>query len=210
VARTPQFTGGNYSAGDYGWYDPQTDPSTPEGTEQGIPKPYGINVTTPPTKLDYIDGERIDFGGMVVQLVNQDGSIFTDSNYPDGVVPFQELVLPKYAVMGEGYTTYTSDLDTSPIRQPIPAGGRVSVTWWRPKNYGHTTYDYATFTITANNGTKLFIANGGWLCVFAMSPGEQEPDITLDGDYLRYPGEGSHPAHLHAKRKPLDETVIVL
>ena len=27
---------------------------------------------------------------------------------------------------------------------------------------------------------------------------------------LGYPGEGSHPAHLHSKRKPLDETVIVL
>jgi hypothetical protein len=112
VARTPQFTGGNYSAGDYGWYDPQTDPSTPEGTEQGIPKPYGISITAPPTKLDYMDGERIDFGGMVVQLVNQDGSIFTDSNYPDGVVPFQELILPvRFAALGSNPSRYYIDAD---------------------------------------------------------------------------------------------------
>ena len=27
---------------------------------------------------------------------------------------------------------------------------------------------------------------------------------------LGYPGEGSHPAHLHSKRKPLNETVVIL
>lgn len=46
-----------------------------------------IDVTTPPTKLEYNDGDSIDFTGIVVTAYREDNSVW-------GVVPFDELEFP--------------------------------------------------------------------------------------------------------------------
>ena len=48
--------------------------------------PSGIRVVTPPTELRYVDGERIDYTGMVIELLDASGSTFTDDTYPDGTI----------------------------------------------------------------------------------------------------------------------------
>lgn len=46
-----------------------------------------IEVTTPPTKLEYEDGDNIDFTGIEVTAYREDNSVW-------GIVPFEELEFP--------------------------------------------------------------------------------------------------------------------
>lgn len=56
--------------------------------------PFGIGITTPPTKTSYTPGEAIDYTGLVVSLLNPDNTVFTDSTYTTGVIPASELEKP--------------------------------------------------------------------------------------------------------------------
>lgn len=58
--------------------------------------PDEIRVTTLPTKMEYSEGERIDYTGMVVKAY-KNGSVWSNENYPGGVIPFNELILSEYA-----------------------------------------------------------------------------------------------------------------
>ena len=57
--------------------------------------PDEIRVTTPPTKTEYVYGEEIDYTGMVVQAY-KNGSVWSNANYPNGVIPLEELETIKY------------------------------------------------------------------------------------------------------------------
>lgn len=88
------------------------DPSTGEWITVGVdnsgnlvltPAPAGIEIITPPTKTSYVKGETINYSGIVVSLKNNSGGTFTDSTYPNGHIPMQELLLPiQIAPSGEG------------------------------------------------------------------------------------------------------------
>lgn len=54
--------------------------------------PSIIEIVTPPTKHEYVDGETIDYSGIVARLKLKSGEIFSDENYPNGIVPFSELL----------------------------------------------------------------------------------------------------------------------
>jgi hypothetical protein len=56
--------------------------------------PSAIEVVTPPDKTIYEVGERIDYSGTTVRLLDGNGNVFTDERYPDGMVPFEELSFP--------------------------------------------------------------------------------------------------------------------
>ena len=56
--------------------------------------PKNIAITTPPTKTAYADNEAIDYSGMVVTMLRGDGTVYTDSTYPDGIVPSAEITKP--------------------------------------------------------------------------------------------------------------------
>ena len=61
--------------------------------------PVRIAVTTPPTKTEYNDGEWIDFSGMVVTAYDENGDVWTNAEYPDGTIPFNELdITPRKAI----------------------------------------------------------------------------------------------------------------
>ena len=55
--------------------------------------PTEIVIVTPPKKLKYIVGQRLDFTGMVVKAVKSDGSTWTSAKYPNGHIPLGELYL---------------------------------------------------------------------------------------------------------------------
>lgn len=56
--------------------------------------PDHIEVVQPPHFTIYTDGHDIDFTGMIVKAYNENGSLWTDTDHPNGVIPFEELILP--------------------------------------------------------------------------------------------------------------------
>ena len=51
--------------------------------------PASIRIKTQPRKLSYYNGQQIDFGGLVVELLKTDGTTFTDEDYPNGTIRWQ-------------------------------------------------------------------------------------------------------------------------
>ena len=64
--------------------------------------PSAIQITTPPPKVSYVEGETIDYTGIVVKLYDGEGNLFTDSRYPDGTIPVSELTFPVTVAHAEG------------------------------------------------------------------------------------------------------------
>ncbi len=54
--------------------------------------PRSIRIETPPDKLEYADGERIDLTGIVVKAYKGNGEVWTSQDYPDGVIPVEKLI----------------------------------------------------------------------------------------------------------------------
>lgn len=59
--------------------------------------PTEIQVTTPPEKTTYTIDEPYDYSGMVVKAFKEDSSIWENEKYINGVIPFDELILPENA-----------------------------------------------------------------------------------------------------------------
>lgn len=90
---------GTYKAREYNAYGfSRIDVSLPSGGESGKENgwdeafdgkglPAYIRITQNPTKMDYTDGETMDYTGIVVHAYNSDGIDM-------GAVPFNELVFP--------------------------------------------------------------------------------------------------------------------
>lgn len=55
--------------------------------------PSSIKIETAPTKVDYIDGDPIDYSGLVVKAYTKNGELWTDADHPDGIIPLSELTL---------------------------------------------------------------------------------------------------------------------
>lgn len=125
----------------------------PDGNEYSVTKdeegdliitnvPVEIRVTTPPNMLIYGDGARIGYDGIVVTAYRNDGEVWTSADYPDGVIPFNELHFPMaYAHYDpdSGSVEYgmTSD-DISDVTQPVPTA-RV-ITGYSSSQHGADTY----------------------------------------------------------------------
>jgi hypothetical protein len=81
------------------------------------PLPSSIVLVTPPTKMDYNDGEAIDLSGAVVTAKMADGTTWTDTDHPNGHVS----CTPEPAVADKSAVTdpsSISDLMTN-LEQPI-------------------------------------------------------------------------------------------
>lgn len=55
--------------------------------------PVGIRILTLPDKTTYEEIDTIDYTGMVVQAYNGKGEAWENSEYPNGIIPFDELIL---------------------------------------------------------------------------------------------------------------------
>lgn len=56
--------------------------------------PSSIAIDTEPTKKDYVDGETINYSGLVVKAMLKNG-VFIDERYTAGIIPRSELDLPE-------------------------------------------------------------------------------------------------------------------
>jgi len=102
-----------------------TDPNTGNLVVKKLPS--SILVDTPPTKLNYADGESIDFTGIIVKAYTASGMPWTDNVGHSNIIPFSELSFPVMAADASQVHQhgYTSDLDTSPVTQPISTSGGI-------------------------------------------------------------------------------------
>ncbi len=63
--------------------------------------PARMAMTALPNKLEYYDGDLIDYNGMVVTLYDAEGNPCTNGGiYPNGIIPIEALELPKIAYIG--------------------------------------------------------------------------------------------------------------
>lgn len=65
--------------------------------------PNHISIIHPADKTHYEQGENIDLTGLVVQAYNADGTIWSTQDYPDGIIPLDELTyeldsIPDYSM----------------------------------------------------------------------------------------------------------------
>lgn len=70
----------------------RTDPTTGNLVIEKIPA--AIEVTTLPNTTTYTNNQVIDYSGMVVKMKKSNGSVFTDSAHPNGILQQNELMLP--------------------------------------------------------------------------------------------------------------------
>lgn len=102
--------------------------------------PHAIVIVTPPRKLEYEDGQRIDLRGLVVKAVDENGGTWTNAKYPNGHIPLQELIIdPDHADIGQAQGgAVCPDFGVGPWPQPVvSAQGRVEA-----KN-GSIVYEYS-------------------------------------------------------------------
>lgn len=103
-------------------YDVTIDPETGEIVQTEVPAK--MEITTPPPRVSYNDGDAIDYRGIVVTLYDGNGNVFTDNRYPDGTVPFSELAFPvdKAHYEDDGKWTDGHGLNAQKITYtPVPA-----------------------------------------------------------------------------------------
>ena len=82
--------------------------------------PASIEIVTPPKKLEYQDGERIDLTGMVVTAKKEDGSTWTSAKYPNGNIPLVELIVsPKVASFSKSEEGKVSPYFDRPVKTSI-------------------------------------------------------------------------------------------
>lgn len=94
------------------------------------PLPSKIVIEKVPDNIKYHDGEEIDFTGMIVKAYLEDGTLWTDSSHPDGVIPLEELTFPvkkANAALANAIKYAQSDLDLGDVPQPVPFSDHISV-----------------------------------------------------------------------------------
>lgn len=64
--------------------------------------PSSISIETPPTKTEYREGEDIDITGMVVKAYKNDGELWNDTSYIDGIIPLEQLDYSPKICTGRG------------------------------------------------------------------------------------------------------------
>ena len=94
--------------------------------------PASIKVIKPPTFTGpYGYNANIMTSGMVVKAYKADGSVYVDSQYPNGVIPLSEITIdPMTAIYdpSKDFPTATSSLidDMSFMKNPFPTGSPTS------------------------------------------------------------------------------------
>ena len=131
--------------------------------------PASIHIVILPVKLEYEDGETIDYSGIAVELRDEDGNLFTDAKYPDGFIPFNELEFPVTTASLDGKE---SDGKTSDIiidgETPTFYGGRkpfsaeffekvqISSEYIREITYLHQTNTLLIATFYDDDGSSQY------------------------------------------------------
>jgi len=63
----------------------------PDGTLKKKVIPSAIRVLIPPAKITYTSGEKIQYAGLVVELLDSNGNNFQDDRFPEGIIPWSPV-----------------------------------------------------------------------------------------------------------------------
>ena len=124
--------------------------------------PASIEIVTPPKKLEYRDGERIDLTGMVVTAKKADGSTWTSAKYPNGHIPLGELIVDPIVIGRDSSKTSKLVVDVNetydfyPFLQPIVVN---SLPWECEVSYqtGNKTWFY--YGIDSDDPSAVLVGN---------------------------------------------------
>ena len=154
--------GSGGGAGDGKTYSVSTDE---DGNLVEMDVPTEIRITTPPDMLIYEDKEHISFSGLVLTAYGSDGEIWTNEQYPDGIIPLSDkyLFFPVATArldMGDTPVTEwaTADLDTGGIKKPIPVA--QSITGYAKWRHGSTEYE-CTCSARSSDALLWFMGTAG-------------------------------------------------
>lgn len=122
--------------------------------------PSSIRVTTLPSKVNYSDGDAIEYGGMVVKAYLKTGGLY-------GTVPNGDLVLPvSTAVYNPDSSGSASSEYSGNISQPISFNsGSIIV----KRNYEDYEYFQIEFTLTSGSMRSIGYNTGGELILYFVS-----------------------------------------
>lgn len=127
-------------------YKDDWDEGEKEMTETHIPS--GIKIIVPPNKASYTEGEPMDYSGISVQLVDENGGLFTNDKYQNGLVPFSELVFPITHSPHGGESEHEASVDKDTLSTVDPDG-------WLTQPIAYTI----SSTAINNNGTIVYTFN---------------------------------------------------
>ncbi len=109
--------------------------------------PASIEIVTPPNKLEYQDGERIDLTGMVVTAKKEDGSTWTNARYPNGHIPLGELIIePTHADYSQASKSGEGTADYEGYEIPYVTGAAaLMVRTVGSREFTYSNYDMDSF-----------------------------------------------------------------
>lgn len=114
--------------------------------------PSEIRITTPPPRVSYNDGDTIDYSGIVVTLYDGNGNVFTDSRYPDGIVPVSELTFPVTAAHADGGGEWTDGAGINAMQVTLMPTVGIDI-------YGHETTLYVGPVMGSVSGYSAAFGN---------------------------------------------------
>ena len=144
--------------------------------------PSGIEIGNAPDKTSYGEGDTIDFSGIIVILKGGDGAMFSNQTYPNGRLPFNELIFPVsvapellsasgsidgYTPSGTGWEYHGA---VAPPLNFLPLGGSGTITI---SNGGYATEQGHDWTISYVNADAL---------IASKRDVDSNVDITFIGD----------------------------
>ena len=183
-------------------------PGTPEstGTVSGpteVPVTYTakvpakIEIIIPPTKLTYIDGAAIEYGGMVVKAYDNSGQPWTQNGaYSNGIIPMRDLQLPVRTASTDDINFGVKDapqaLNIRPSLPPVEVGTYCcrEIDWeahhYRPDYRYKSEYRITGGLLTTNVHKN---DDGTFHGFFRYIMAADSPDATIEYTETRVNGE---------------------
>lgn len=138
----------------------------PEEILDTLGYPTHIRIFQEPTKLNYINGETLDYSGIVVKAYRQDGELFRNQDYPDGIIQFSELLFPiQTATAGSRLRVVANGVEFSDngdpiIENPDLAGGYIRFYFGETKTYGDIEVHLNGRDLLSGQNWSLLFPNG--------------------------------------------------
>lgn len=107
--------------------DVDTRPDPVTGLTTTTTLPYLIHVDTLPNKTVYLYGDQIDYTGIEVYAYLRSGEKWTSDEYPNGRIPFDELILPTQTAGDYSAGGYPSSNPGGGVIDPAVQGDNTSV-----------------------------------------------------------------------------------
>lgn len=136
-----------------------------------MPMPTMLKIIVPPSDLHYLNNEQIDLSGAEIQAYLTEETVWTNEDYPDGIIPLEELSISPETAYSDTYPSATSDeMENTWVRERMPFPFSTDKVTWRWSNY-----DYSQDAAPAKVITGLSSAAGGGSAYLSRIRASDEP-----------------------------------